>query len=268
MNERIKNFVGIAIVIGALALGYAAVEYSDAFSKSIQPSSFRSFTARGEGKVIAVPDVAQFTFSVITQGGTDIARLLRENTEKVNRAIAFVKSNGVDPKDVKTQGYNLEPRYQYFNCPTPLVFPNRPEPQPCPPPEITGYTITQTVLVKVRDFGKIGETVGGVVDNGANSVSQLSFAVDDESAFESEARNKAIAQAKEKAKEIAKAGGFRVGRLLGIDESGYIPYYGDYFDGRGGGGIAPLAAEKAAPPVIEPGSQEITVNVVLRYEIE
>lgn len=253
MTEKIKNYLGIAIIIAILVVAGSAWKYVRYFGQSIEPSSFRSFAVTGEGKVVAIPDVAQFSFSVITEGGKDITKLQKENTDKVNRAISFVKSNGVEAKDIKTSGYNLSPRYQNYSCPR--------EGGVCPAPEIVGYTITQTVEVKVRDFGKVGEILGGVVENGANSVSQLNFTIDDPTTVQNDAREEAIVKAKNKARSIAKAGGFSLGRLLSIDE-GYspVPYY------RSDVGYGALL-EKAVTPTIEPGSEDVTVNVTLRYEI-
>ena len=252
-----KNALLVAIIVGIFLFGYAAVTFVQSYSRSIEPSSFRSFSVSAEGEVVSIPDVAAFTFSVLTQGGKDIGGLQRENTEKVNKAIGFVKSKGVEAKDIKTQSYNLDPRYQYFNCPR--------EGGSCPPPEIVGYTVTQTVSVKVRDFAKIGDILAGVIGNGANSVSQLSFTIDDPDNLQSEARTKAIKKAQEKAKAIARAGGFRLGRLLSIQEGGYpIPVYEQYARSADFSG-----APKTLPaPTIEPGSQEIKVNIALVYEIE
>lgn len=264
MSEKIKNYVGIAIIVGILLLGVSAASYVTSYSKVAEPPGLRSFSVTGEGKVVAVPDVAKFTLSVITEGGKTLTSLQKENTEKVNKIIEFVKAKGVEAKDIKTQYYNVEPRYQYFTCqPTFEILPGG-ERKPCPPPEITGYTINQTVSVKVRDFDKTGELLGGVVDQGANSVSQLSFTVDDPYELRNQARAEAIAKARAQALATAKAGGFILGRLLSIDEGGYpYPYYADGF---GGGGASALKA--SPPPTIEPGSQEIVVNLILRYEIE
>jgi len=269
MSNYIRNIVGIAIVIVLIAVSYAAVVYVGTYSRSIEPGSYRSFSVSGEGKVVVVPDVASFTFSLITPGGKDLGKLQQENTERVNRASGFVKSEGIDVKDVKAENYSIEPRYQYFNCnPVILREGGSENARPCPPPEIVGYTITKTVSVKVRekDFSKIGNLLSGVVSAGANSVSQLSFAVDDPTKLENEARGKAIAQAQEKAEDIAKAGGFSVGRLISIQEGGgYYPqpmYRAlEAKVGFGGGNAAPA-------PIVEPGSQDIKVNVTLVYEIE
>lgn len=264
MSDSLKNKLAITGMVALLVFAYAAASYANSYSKSFEPSSFRSFGVSGEGKIVAVPDVAAFTFSVLTKGGKDISDLQKKNADKVNEAIKFVKAQGVSDKDIKTEQYNLQPEYQYFNC-NPGIY--SAEPVPCPPAEIVGYTITQTVSVKVRDFKKAGEVLGGVVSNGANSVSQLNFTIDDPSKLENEAREEAIRNAKEKAVAVAKAGGFRLGRLLGIEEAGgsYPMPYAMANDGYSGKAMLESAASR---PAIEAGSQDVKVVVNLRYEIE
>ncbi|OGZ96189.1 MAG: hypothetical protein A2847_02395 [Candidatus Sungbacteria bacterium RIFCSPHIGHO2_01_FULL_50_25] len=262
-TEKGKVILMIAGAAALISVSYAAVSYVGTYARSIEPSSFRSFAAQGEGKVVAKPDVAEFSFSIISQGGKDIGKLQQENIERANRAIALVKNSGVEGKDIKQQYYSVEPRYQYFSCPPVERFGDS---KPCPPAEIVGYTVTQSYLVKVRNFEKIGAILSGIVDAGANSVSQLSFTVDDPAALESSARSEAIKKAQERAKEIAAAGGFSLGRLLSIDEGGgYPPVYYAKTEAFGRGGASDAAPMPA--PSIEPGSQEIRVTVTLRYEI-
>ncbi|MDD5145774.1 MAG: SIMPL domain-containing protein [Candidatus Pacebacteria bacterium] len=262
MDNKIKNYLGIAIVVAIFVFAAGYLSYVGTYSKSIQPSSYRSFSVSGEGKITVIPDIAQFTFSIITEGGKDIVSLQKDNTDKTNKAIDFLKAQGIEAKDIKTTNYNLEPRYKTYDCRyySPLSSVN---PSPCPPAEIVGYTITQTALVKIRDFVKIGDVLSGVVSNGANSVSSLTFTIDDPTAIENNARNEAISQARTKADQVAQAGGFTVGRLISIEE-GYQPYY----YGLGAESAKFDSAAPSAAPVIEPGSQEVTVNVTLRYEIQ
>lgn len=256
-SERTRGLLNWAIIIAVLLVGGSAWSYAKTYSRSIEPSAFRSFSVSGEGKVVAKPDIATFTFGVVNEGGTDIAALNKENTERGNKIIAFLKGEGVKDEDVKTEQYNISPRYQSSFCRVGV----------CPPPTIVGYTVTQSVAVKVRDFSKIGMILSGAVERGANNVSQLNFTIDDPVAVENEARAKAIAQARAKAELVADAGDFSVGRLLGIDEGGFQPYYAEKavrtvaFDSVSMG--APLPA-----PSIEPGSQDVVVNVTLRYEID
>ncbi|HEX9722110.1 MAG TPA: SIMPL domain-containing protein [Candidatus Paceibacterota bacterium] len=260
MNPKIKDFIGVMVGVGVIGFIIVSWMYVGAFSKSIEPSSFRSFAVSAEGKEVAIPDIAQFTFSVLTQGGNDLESLQTENITKTNQAIDYIKEQGVEAKDITTQGFNISPRYQNYSCPRPVNG----EAVPCPPVEIVGYSVTQTVQVKVRDLTKAGSMLSGVVDKGANTVSQLSFMLDDRDEKESEARAQAIEKAKQKAKAVAQAGGFRVGRLLSIQESG-IPYYPVY--DRAFAESAVGAPTQAPAPSVEPGSQDITVNVTLVYEI-
>ena len=191
MDKKIKNHLGIGALISMVILAISSLLFANIYSKSIEPSSYRSFFVSGEGKVVAIPDVAQFSFSVITEGGKDIDALQQENTEKANRAVALLKNSGVEDKDIKTAGYNLQPRYQYFSCP----IGKNSSAKPCPPAEIIGYSISQTVSVKIRDFGKVGEILSGAVQSGVNSVSELSFTIDDKTEIENQARQEAIADA-------------------------------------------------------------------------
>ena len=252
MKDNIKNTVGVAAAVALVVVSMSSLLYVRSYDKSQQPSSF---SVSAEGKVVAIPDVAKFTVGVITQGGLNLGTIQKENADKSNSISSFLKSQGIDEKDIKTQGYSIEPRYQYAVC--------RYDGETCPPATIVGYTVNQTLEVKGREFEKLGDILSGVVERGANSVSSLSFTVDEPTALEQQAREQAIAKAKEKAKMVAKSGGFRLGRLISLNEGGtYTPQYAfDY--GMGGGGPMP-----AKSPSLEPGSQEVSIQVSLVYEIE
>ena len=240
--------LGIAAIFVAII---TAISYTRSFSLSVKNQS-PNFSISAEGKVIAVPDVAQFSFGVITEGGTNISSLQMRNSDAVSAAIDYLKEQGIADEDIQTQGYNIYPRYQSTFCTSGQI---------CPPSEIVGYAITQDVAVKVRDLDATGTLLAGVVDNGANTVSQLTFTVDEPAELRVEAREKAFDEAKKKAKAIAKAGGFKLGDLISFNESvsGVSPVrFLEGFGGVGGGGA----------PDIEPGSQEIIVNVTLTYGIE
>lgn len=259
MEQKAKQYTLISVGVAALIFSLAAWAFVDAYSKSIEPNSFRSFSVSGEGKVIAVPDVAKFTFSVVTQGGKNLGELQKKNIDSMNEVIAYVKEQGVAEKDIKTQTFNVEPRYQYYSCKDGGV---------CPPAEIVGYTVTQGVEVKVRDFEKAGDILSGVVSHGANTVSGLTFTIDDPSTVMAKAREQAIEKAREKAKQIASVGGFSVGKLLSIDESGYQPMYDNYLRNAKVMNVTMESTGAAASPTIQAGSQDVTVNISLRYEIK
>ena len=257
MNTAIKNYLGIAGIIALFALSYAGIRASN----NIESIPTRTFFVQGEGETIAVPDVARFTFTILTEGGANLSGLQEDNAKKSNAAIDYLKANGVDKKDVKTIGYNVSPRYQYYDCDRYAIgFETA---KPCPPAEIVGYSISQSVQVTVRDLEKAGVLLSGVVENGANTVSGISFEIDDETEFKNEAREKAFADAKEKARAIADAAGFRIGKIISINENFFTPQI------YGGRAVSFEIADAAVPaPSIEPGSQEVKITVNVQYEIK
>ncbi len=255
MSNLIKNLIGVVAIVAVLAFAYLSWQYVKVYDRSSEPTNYRSFYVQAEGEAVGVPDVAQFSFDVITQGGTDISKSQTDNTEKMNAVLEYVNGQGIDKKDIKTTAYNIQPRYTSNRCVEGV----------CPPPQIVGYTVSQSAQVKIRDFSKISGMLQAVVDNGANSVSQLSFIIDDTTDVENEARADAIQKAQAKAELIAKEAGFSVGRILEINENFY-PVYAQpkmemavsSYDSSAGG---------APAPSIEPGSQDITVQINIRYEI-
>ena len=222
---------------------------------SYLPPSGRTITVSGDGKVTVTPDIAMISFSVVTQG-KEPETIQEENTEKMNEVISFIKEQGIEAKDIKTANYNLSPQYDYGR---------RPDIYPPPPPKIVGYTLTQTVLLKVRDFEKVPAILGVLPDLGINQIEQLSFEVEDPDRYLNEARKEAFEKARDKAKAMAAFSGTRIRRVVTFSESfgGPIPYrlYAAEALGKGGD----LGGE--VPPVIEPGSQDVTVNVSVTYEI-
>ncbi|MFC1720983.1 SIMPL domain-containing protein [Patescibacteria group bacterium] len=257
MNEKIKNTLGISIIATLAMVIITLIAGVYAINQSVDPSAGRTFSVNAEGEVQTTPDVANFSFSVITEGGLEVETLQQENTKKMNSIIEAVKARGIDAEDIKTTNYSVSPRYSaYYRCIT----------APCDPREIIGYTVTQNVAVKVRDFAVIGALLTDITESGANNVYGPNFAIDDLTQAQNDAREVAIAKAKEKAQQMAKAGGFRLGKLISISEGGgYTPQFARSFMAMDesvgiGGGIE--------APVIEPGSQDVKINITLTFEIK
>ncbi|MCL5006910.1 MAG: SIMPL domain-containing protein [Patescibacteria group bacterium] len=252
MNTKLRNYLGGAAILLSFAVVIGIFVFLNYYSQSVEIN--RTFSASGTGEAVGIPNVAQVTASVLTQGGKDIASLQSQNSQKANNIISFLQSQGVERKDIQTQSYNLEPRYTYYSCAASSAS--------CPPPTITGYTITQAIQIKIRDFSKIGGILTGVVADGANTISQLSFTTDSSStlALEDQARGEAITKAQERAQAIAKEAGFRLGRLIAVNVvySGEQPPVPIYNLG---------AAPSAVTPNIQPGSEKITATATLTYEI-
>jgi len=242
--------------IAFLVLAFSAVAYVYQYGRSVdQTFPTKTFSVAGEAKIETANDIATFSVSVVTEGDKNISILQQKNTEKMNAINTFLGEKGIEKKDLQTSQYNLSPRYTYSNCVSGEV---------CRPPMISGYTLTQSLSVKVRNFEYLGDILSGIVEYGANTVSNVSFGVDDMTASRDTARTEAIKQAKEKAKNIALAGGFRVGKLISLDEGNIMNPTPRYEMMKG---IASDSNSLDASPVIEPGTQSDIVQVNLTYEI-
>ncbi|MEX0916959.1 MAG: SIMPL domain-containing protein [Candidatus Paceibacterota bacterium] len=212
-----------------------------------------TITVQGEGEIFAVPDIGTFTFSVQAEDG--VASVAQNDAaERANAIIAYLKENDVEEKDIKTTNYNFYPRYEYRE--NRAIFP------PQGDRVFIGFEVNQTIEVKVRDTGKAGELLAGVGAREATSVSGLSFTIDDEETVRAEAREKAIADAKEKAKKLSRDLGVRLMRVVSFSE-GFrgIPYAEERAFGVGGD----MAVSSA--PQLPTGENRIISNVSVTYEI-
>ena len=213
----------------------------------------RTFTVAAEGKINVKPDLAQFSFSVVTDGA-DLVKVAADNNKRLADAIAFVKKEGIDEEDIKTTQYSLNPQYEY-NENSRRSF-------------IVGYSLTQTVEVKVKNLEenlqKVSNVLGSLPELGVNQVSSLSFTVENPEEFMAEARKQAFEKAKVKAKAMVSAMGVGLGDVVSFYESGMpIPYYSKM--GMGGDAVG---APSAAPIMsLEPGTEELVVNINVTYEI-
>lgn len=264
MKDSIKNYLGIAGIIALVATAIGILSYTATYSRSTDPASLRSFSVQGTGTATVIPDIAQVSASVVTEGDLDIGSITTTNTTKMNSIISSIKDNSVEEKDIKTTAYSIEPRRQYYSCPrVPSVDGVY---APCPPAKIIGYTITQSITIKIRDFTKIGTILSEITDAGANNVSGPYFTLDDPDMAQNEARKEAIEKAENAAREIAHAGGFSLGKILSIND-GYYPSY--RYQDRALDTATFSSESKSAPtPAIEPGSQDVTITVSLQYEIK
>lgn len=222
-----------------------------------------TITISGHGEAFAVPDIATFTFGVVSEKPT-VAGAQEDVTTKANAITEYLKSAGIEAKDIQTTDYSVYPQYDYI---TTVCVAGR----ICPPGEqkLRGYEVRQTTTVKVRDTEKAGDLLTNVGTRGATEVSGLNFTFDDRDAVQQEARDEAIANAKEKAEVLADSLGVNIVRVVSYNESGNypppMPYYAkDMALGREGG--METMAQNAAPE-ISVGQNKITSDVSVTYEI-
>jgi uncharacterized protein len=235
----------IVLVIGII---FFAIPMVQKIGEGFYPS--RTITVTAEGKTTASPDLAEISFSVITQGQNP-ATLSDKNNQKMAAVLQFVKSQSIAEEDIKTTNYDLSPNYQWDKN-TERNY-------------IVGYTLTQTVLVKVRDLSKVASVIGGLTPLGANQIGGIVFTFADEEKVLAAARADAFAKAGAKAKEMAAAAGVSLGKVMSVSENNYIPTQRSYYAADAatgmGGGMAPVA------PTIQPGTQDITDTVSITYQL-
>lgn len=253
-NLLIKTIVAFLIILSLGVLSWAYYNWRSSLNLTNKDRVI-SFTA--EGKVVAKPDVALLTVSVVTQG-EDASKVQAENNTKMNNVIKFLKDNGVKEDDIKTNSYSLDPQYDYNWChKSPKDF------TPCSP-KIVSYNLTQSVAVKIRDFNKINTIIGGLTNAGANTISNITFTIDDPENYKNEARIQALNKIKERAQLLSKETDIKLGRILSITEGSYTPLY---YNSMKANVSANAALESVAAP-IESGTQEISVTMTVSYEIK
>ena len=241
-----RLYIVAAVLIGAIVLSYIVGMFIDV--RNLPGNEPRYLTVNGIGKAFVAPDVAIVSFG-ITNSGKDTGDLITKSNTAMNNIIKAVKDQGVDEKDIQTTQYSLNPRYEYNQETGQRIS--------------AGYDMVQTISVKIRDFEKIGIILNSGTSNGANTVGDLYFAIDDQEKANQEARDKAVAEAKAKAQDIAKASGIKLGKLVNVSEGYY--YQPTYNEKLGMGGS--LDAVAAPSPQIQPGQQEVNITMTLTYKI-
>lgn len=265
-----KTFgAGKALKVATIVLSVFLLAETVSVLKSLNyigadPAYRNTISVSGTGEVFAVPDVAEISFTV-TENAKTGAEAQSKATDKMNSILAALRRAGVADKDVKTVGYNIYPKYEYVRSGD-VCYQNGN--YVCPPygkEVITGYEVSHSILVKVRkvdDAGSILATIGGYK---VSNVSGINFTIDDEEVLRTQARDKAITNAKSKAETLARSLGVSLGKLVSFGESGGMPgpiYYGKAMMLGMGGDVAP-----APTPELPTGENKITSNVTLTYEI-
>lgn len=255
-----NGVVRIALIgaLGILALFLLAQTIATAtqFGRAGVPAT-DTITVQGEGQATVAPDVARVSFTV-EHTATTVADAQVETTRQANAAIEYVKEQGIAEKDVKTMYYNISPQYSYpAPCPVGASF--------CPPynPKVTGYQVSETIQVTVRDLKEVGALIGGLGKLGVQNLNGPAFGLDDSSAGYNAARADAIEKAKQQANVLADQLGVRLGKIVNFSESsGRYPYPMMAY-GLGGG-----EDTKAAPtPNLPAGENTYSASVSITYEI-
>ena len=206
----------------------------------------------GEGEASAAPDMAVISLTVLREADTARAALDANNTA-MTEVLAAMKAAGIADKDLQTAGFSIQPRYVYPDQ-------NKPEPEQ---PKIVGYSVTNTLSLRIRDLSKLGGIVDQAVTLGVNQGGDITFVKDDTSGLLEEARKEAMENAVAKAKTLTAAAGVTTGRILEISEQSFQPQpipmmRAEMAMAKGASSDVPVAA----------GENSYRVNVNVTFEIK
>lgn len=145
----------------------------------------RIITVTGSGQVAREPDYIKIQLDVVTEN-RDATRALQENAEKMNQVFEALQQLGIPKKNIQTTSFTINPRYDYVDGQQ--IF--------------RGYTVTNSITVKVPDVMDAGRVIDIAVQNGVNQVGSLQFGVDHENLLYEQALQKALKQATAKARAL------------------------------------------------------------------
>jgi len=251
-----RNFV-MAILLAILSLGLVAAGCSAGLQANGTPEQITSgnilfsqqntgIWVNGEGKVSVVPDIAVLSVGVEAQAAT-VDEAQRQATEAMNAVIDELDRHGVAEKDIKTSRFSIYPVRRWENNKEILL----------------GYRVTNMVTAKIREVEEAGIVIDAVARAGGDytRIDSINFTIDDPTAYYGEVREKAIADAKAKAKQLADLADVGLGKPIYISEGGVsAPVTRVYYEGA-------AAAPATAPTPISPGEMEIRLNVQVVYSI-
>lgn len=202
-------------------------------------------TIRVLGRAIAdvVPDVATVTMGA-QHTAPKAGEALDTVSKKTEAVIENLRAAGIAERDIQTSSLSVWPQYSGEG------------------EQITGYQASNTVTVRTTDLAGLG----GLIDQVSNEAGDqfrldgVAFSVDDPDAALADVRADAIANAKTKAGQFVTGEDVEVGEIRTIIESGSeMPIVFDEMR------AAADASGESVP--IEPGSQELVVNVTVVFEL-
>jgi len=229
----------------AVADAPAAPRAAPAMAGTNSDSLPATISVNGVGTASATPDVAYIQLGVEVIN-SDPAVAVKESTDKMKAVMAALQAQGIPADDIQTVNYamGVEQVVDKDGQPT----------------HETRSRVSNQVRIKVTDLNKTGTVLAAALKAGANTVGGIEFSVLDPVALQTQARNKAIADAQAKAMQLATGFGTKLGPIHNVNEysgpASPAPRY-DASAGIGGGGQVPVS----------PGQFTVTVEVQASYDI-
>jgi uncharacterized protein YggE len=207
------------------------------------PAPHATITVSGTGTASATPDELSLVLDVSTQ-----APAVRTALDSASQAMSKVRdkllADGVAAADLQSTGLSVQPQYSQQS-------------------KITGYQVTESLTAELRHLATAGQAISDAVEAGGNAVrvDSASFDLTDQSAkLLAKARTAAVTDARTRAADDSAAAGLHLGKVLSISEADNenLPRPMFRLDAPGAG---------AAAVPLEPGTQQLTVSVIVSYEL-
>lgn len=223
---------------------------------AVQSAQPTGLWVTGEGKVTLTPTLAVLSLGVEARADT-VSKARDAAAEAMGRIMESLKANGVAERDIQTRHFTIQPIYTFRERTLPGG--ERQGEQ-----ILVGYQVTNMVTAKVRTLDHIGAVLDNAVAAGGDlvRVQGISFTVEDPERKQAtlQARDAAVKDALEKARQMAAAAGITLGRLVYLTESGAaVPIQEEVL--RAGAPALP------APTPISPGELTVTVTVQAVFAI-
>jgi uncharacterized protein YggE len=242
----LATVAGLLVVLGIASL--AACSGTTSLEALNVNSQQQGIWVTGQGKVTAAPDVAILSLGIQAQAPS-VAQAQSDAAAAMNKVMNALTSNGVASKDIKTQYFNITQLTRWDDKNQQQV--------------IIGYQVTNTVTAKIRTLDKTGAIIDAVAQAGGDltRINSISFTIDDPTTYASQARDKAMADAKAKGEQMARLGGVTLGKPTYISESSYLPTPVPVRLGEG-------TTTPADQTPISPGEMDVIINVQVAYAIK
>ena len=161
----------------------------------------------GTSEVRAAPDLATVRLGHNSRGQTARQAKLA-NDRAMAKILSAIRAEGVDRKDIQTAQYRLYPALE-----GPAQSPRR------------VWRVQNLVEVRVRKVATVADVMDAASAAGANEMGDVRFEVENLHALRAKARVGAARVAREKAEQLAKLMGVRLGSAVAIADVGAESYW-------------------------------------------
>lgn len=205
-----------------------------------QPAAQTGISAAGRGAASAPPDLADLNLGVEAFAGS--VKEARTNAAEAMAAILdALQANGIADRDIRTDYFDIRPQYtgrEITRCPDGDTDSSATAASSIEragslddgcyqewQQVLTGYQVSNTVNVKVRDLDSLSPVIDATTAAGGDLTrfNNLSFSIEDTQELQQQARAAAVADLQERAAQLAQFGGVELGQLIYLTETSFAP---------------------------------------------